>query len=641
MVDKKEQSKEQFEFKTEVKQLLDLVIHSLYSHKDIFLRELISNASDAIDKRRFQSLTDSKLATDNYKIKITADEKKLTLKISDNGIGMAKEELVDNLGTIAKSGTKNFLEKLKTENDTSKLDLIGQFGVGFYSAFMVATKIEVISRKAGEKEAYQWVSQGEGGFEIIATEREEAGTDVVIYLKKEDKQYLEEYEIKQIIKKYSDFVEHPIVMDTKRNEYPKKEDGETDYDAKPAEVISEEELNSRKAIWVKSTSEVTKEEYNEFYKQLSHDYTEPLKVIHYKAEGTIEFKALLYIPSKSPFNLYQPDNKKGIQLYVKRVFIMDDYENIVPEYLRFIKGVVDSGDLPLNVSREILQQDKHLEKIKKGVVKKILNSLKQMKEKETEEYNKFYKEFGAVLKEGIHYDEDNKDFITELIMFKTTKSNDKHKSFARYVEDMPEGQKDIYYLLASSEEEAKKLPVLEVFNKKGYEVLIMTDPVDDWVVSSVLEYKGKKVVAVDKGDVDIVDEEQKKDLDVKKEEYKDLLSFMSQQLTNNVKEVRFSNRLTDSVSCLVNDQYAISKNMEQMFKAMGQAVPVQKKILEINPDHKLVELLKKEHEKDSNSELLKGYTDLVYQQAVIAEGDKLQDPVSFTKKITELMLKGI
>lgn len=642
MVDKEVKLKEQFEFKTEVKQLLDLVIHSLYSHKDIFLRELISNASDAIDKRRFQSLTNTALGTDNYKIKIVCDEKKLILKISDNGIGMTKEELLDNLGTIARSGTKSFLEKIKMENDgKSNLDLIGQFGVGFYSAFMVANKIEVVSKKVGQKEAYSWTSQGEGGFEISASGREEAGTDVIVYLKKDDKKYIDEYEIKQIVKKYSDFVEHPIVMDTKRNEYPKKENGETDYDAKPTEIIEEEELNSRKAIWVKSSSEITKKEYNDFYQHLSHDYNEPLKVIHYKAEGTIEFKALLYIPSKSPFNIYQPDNKKGIQLYVKRVFIMDDYENIVPEYLRFVKGVVDSGDLPLNVSREILQQDKHLEKIKKSVVKKILNKLKQIKEKEPEEYDKFYKEFGAVLKEGVHYDKDNKDLITELIMFKTTKSDDKFKSLSQYVENMPEGQKDIYYLLASSEEEAKKLPVLEVFNKKGYEVFIMTDPVDDWVVSSVSEYKNKQIVAVDKGDVDIVGEEEKKGLEVKKEEFKDLLSFMSQQLTNNVKEVRFSTRLTDSVSCLVNDQYSISKNMEQMFKAMGQAVPVQKKILEINSEHKLVELLKKEYETDKTSELLKAYTELIYQQAVIAEGDKLQDPVSFTKKITDLMLKAL
>lgn len=636
-----EKTTEKFEFKTEVKQLLDLVVHSLYSHKDIFLRELISNASDAIDKRRFQSLTDTGLGLDFYKIKIDRNEKKMILTISDNGIGMSKEELVDNLGTIAKSGTKNFLDKIKAEKDSnSNLDLIGQFGVGFYSAFMVADKIEVVSRKAGEVIAHKWSSQGEGGFELEEAQRSEIGTDVMLFLKEDEKSYLEEYEIKQIVKKYSDFVEHAIVMDTKSNEYPKKENGDMDYDATPVESFIEEELNSKKAIWVKSASEVTKEEYNDFYKHISHDYNEPFKVIHYKAEGTMEFKALLYIPAKSPYNIYQPDNKKGIQLYVKRIFIMDDYANIVPEYLRFIKGVVDSGDLPLNVSREILQQDKHLEKIKKGVVNKILNSLKQMKEKELDEYNKFYQEFGSVLKEGIHYDDENKDNLIDLMMFKTTKSAGLYKSLGQYVADMPAEQKDIYYLLVGSEEEAKKLPVLEAFNKKGFEVLVMTDSVDDWVVSAVLEYKGKKVVAVDKGDVDIADEGEKKDLDAKKEEFKDLLGFMGKQLSENVKEVRFSSRLTNSISCLVNDQFAITKNMEQMFKAMGQTMPAQKKILEINPEHKLIALLKKEFETNSSSELIKDYTELIYAQALIADGDKLSDPVSFTKKVTDLMLKA-
>lgn len=635
-----EKTTEKFEFKTEVKQLLDLVIHSLYSHKDIFLRELISNASDAIDKRKFQSLTDVSLGIDAYKIKIIRDEKKKILTISDNGIGMSKDELLDNLGTIARSGTKSFLENIKLEKD-SNLDLIGQFGVGFYSAFMVADKIEVVSKKIGEKKAYKWISTGEGGFELEEATKIDAGTDVILFLKKEDKAYLDEYELKQIVKKYSDFVEHPIVMDTKKNEYPKKEDGSTDYDATPIEITSEEELNSRKAIWVKSASEVTKEEYNEFYKHLSHDYSDPFKIIHYKAEGTMEFKALLYIPAKSPINMYQPDDKKGIQLYVKRVFIMDDYANIVPEYLRFVKGVIDSGDLPLNVSREILQQDKHLDKIKKGVVKKILNTLKQLKEKEFDEYSKFYKEFGAVIKEGIHHDDENKELLSDLAIYKTTKSGNAYKSLAQYIAEMTTEQKDIYYLLANSEEEAKKLPVLEAFNKKGYEVILMTDPVDDWVVSSLLEYQGKKLVAVDKGDVDITDESEKKELDSKKEEYKDLLDFMGKQLSSDVKEVRFSSRLTNSVSCLVNDQYSITKNMEQMFKAMGQVMPAQKKILELNPEHRLIEVLKKEYEANNNSELLKDYTDLIYQQALIAEGDKLQDPVSFTKKLTELMLKGL
>jgi molecular chaperone HtpG len=633
---------EKFEFKTEVKQILDLVIHSLYSHKDIFLRELISNASDAIDKRKFQALTNPQLSTD-YQIKIESNENESILKISDNGIGMNKDELSDNLGTIARSGTKDFLEQLKEQNKDNKNnpELIGKFGVGFYSAFMVAKKIEVISRKIESENAYKWSSKGEGGFEITEHDKSDIGTEIILYISEENKEYLEEHNIKKIIKKYSDFVEHPILMDTTKDEYPKKEDGTTDYEATPAKITEEEKLNSQKAIWIKNSSEISEEEYTEFYKHLSHDYNNPLKTIHYSAEGTIEFKALLYIPSKSPFNIYQPENKKGIQLYVRRVFIMDNYETLVPEYLRFVKGVVDSNDLPLNVSREILQQDKQLEKIKKNVTKKILNALKQMKEKEIEEYIKFYNQFGSILKEGIHYDYENKEILTELLMYKTTKSDNKLKSLGDYIDNMVSEQKDIYYLLANNEEEAKKIPVLEAFQQKGYEVILMTDTVDDWVVGSMNEYKDKKIIAIDKGNVDISNEEEKKDLTKKQEEYKSLLDFMNKQLAETVKEVKFSNRLTGSVSCLVNDEHAISKNMEQMFKAMGQAVPAQKKILELNANHNLVSVLKKEYEKNSSSELLKNYTDLIYQQALIAEGNRLVDPVSFTKKVSDLMLKAI
>ncbi len=635
-----EKAVEKFEFKAEVKQLLDLVVHSLYSHKDIFLRELISNASDAIDKRKFQSLTDPSLAVDEYSIKINRDEKKKVLTITDTGIGMSKKDLLDNLGTIARSGTKSFVEKLKSAKEENPLELIGQFGVGFYSAFMVSDKIEVVSKKAGAKKAYKWISKGEGGFQLTEADRAEVGTDVILYLKEDDSKYLEEQEIRQIVKKYSDFVEHPIVMDIKKSEYPKKEDGSTDYDATPSEIISEDELNSRKAIWAKPKAEVTKDEYNEFYKHITHDYTDPLKVIHYSAEGTIEFKALLYVPSKAPMNIYQAEDKKGIQLFVKRVFIMDDYMNLVPEYLRFIKGVVDSSDLPLNVSREILQQDRHLEKIKKGIVKKVLSTLKAMKDKNQDEYDKFYNAFGSVLKEGIHYDSDNKDKLSELLMFKTTKSA-VNKSLDQYISDMGEEQNDIYYLLAKSVEEAKNLPVLEAFNKKGYEVILMTDHVDDWVVSALSEYKDKKLVAVDKGDINIADEETEKELSEKKEEYKNLLEFMNKELSEEVKEVRFSSRLTDSVSCLVNDQNSMTQNMQEMFKAMGQAMPDQKKILELNPSHKLVEVLKQEFESNAASPLLKGYITLLHEQALIADGDKLSNPLAFTKKLTDLMLKAV
>lgn len=639
------QTEEQkYEFKTEVKQLLDLVVHSLYSNKEIFLRELISNATDAIDRRRFLALTDKELEAEEgkYQIKIIADKKNKTLTISDNGIGMSDKELIDNLGTIAKSGTKAFLENVKKSESKNTVELIGQFGVGFYSAFMVAHKIEVLTRKVKAKKAYRWISHGEGGFSLINDKKDNPGTDVILYINKENEKFFEEWEIRQIVKKYSDFVEHPIVMDIERDEYPKKEDGTTDYDAKPHKEVVTEELNSRKAIWSKPKAEISEEEYQEFYKHLTHDYNNPFEIIHYSAEGKSEFRALLYFPTKAPVDLYHPEHKKGIQLFVKRVFIMDDYKHLVPEYLRFVKGVVDSSDLPLNVSREILQQDVQLDKIKKSIVNKIFKVLEQLQEKEPDRYKSFYQEFGAVLKEGINYDYDNKAKITELLMYQTSKSLEgQFRTLKEYVEAMPTEQKDIYYVLATNRKEALSSPHLEAFKKKGYEVILMTDPVDEWLMSSMMDYQNKKLVAVDKGELEFED---KIDKEKKKEELKKydlLLKLIKEQIGSDIKDVRFSSRLIDSISCLVADEHAFGKSMEQMFRSMGQEVPEQKKILEINPDHELIVLMDGIKDDPSKADLFKDMTDLIYGQALLTDGEGLKNPLSFSKKVTELMIKAI
>jgi len=640
------ESLQTFEFKAEVKQLLDLVVHSLYSHKDIFLRELISNATDAIDKRRFESLTKTDLAKDagDWKIKISTNEKEETLTISDNGIGMTKENLIDQLGTIAKSGTKNFIEQLKESKgqDQKAISLIGQFGVGFYASFMVADKVTVISKFAGTDKASKWISTGEGSFEVTDAERAQAGTDVVLHLTKENLGYLKEWEIKTIVKKYSDFVEHPIVMDIEREEKPRDTDGKIIEDGKAEKVVSEETLNSMKAIWTKTKKEVTDEEYTNFYKHISKDYTDPFRNIHYSAEGTIEFNALLYIPKKAPMDLFYPDSIKGIHLYVKRVFIMDDCKKLVPEYLRFIKGVVDSSDLPLNVSREILQQDMHLDRIKKNIISKILSTLKSLQKNEFSEYVEFYKEFGAVLKEGLHYDYDNKEKISDLCLFKTTKTIEgEYKSLAQYIEDMQKDQKEIYYFINPDKDTALNSPHLEIFRNKGYEVILMLDPVDEWVIGALSEYKGKKLKAVDKGDIKL--DSNKKDeetLKKKQEEHKNLLEFIKKQLEHNIKEARFSSRLTDSPSCLVADEDAMSAQMAQMFKSMGQAMPLQQKSLEINPNHPITDIMQKLFEKDPAAPELKDYITLLYDQALLSEGSKIADPLSFVKIVSKLMVKA-
>lgn len=636
-------AKNTYKFKTDVKQLLDLVTHSLYSHKDIFLRELISNASDAIDKVRFESLTNPEVLEDNaeWKIKLYPDKEKKTLTISDNGCGMTKDDLKSHIGIIARSGTQEFLEKLKEGKEQDNPDLIGQFGVGFYSSFMVADKVLIRTRTAGGK-GCEWSSTGEADFDIKDYPKLTRGTDIVLHLKEDCQEFLEEYTLRDLVHKYSEFVEFPICMDVERFEYPDNKDGKPDYNAKPDKKIEEEILNSTEAIWLKPKSEVKDEDYSSFYKQLSHDFSDPLETIHYNAEGVLEYKALMYIPSKAPHDIYSRDAVKGLNLYINRVFIMNNCEKLLPVYLRFIKGVVDSSDLPLNVSREILQENPRMEKIKNGLTSKILSTLKEMKEKDREKYENFYKEFGQVLKEGLHYDYASKDKLAELLLFETTKTGEgRYKSLKEYVEGMVKDQKEIYYITAENRTQAISSPQLEAFRSKDMEVLLLTDHVDEYILPNLTEYDGKKLKAVHRGEVEVgEDKERKKEAEDKGREYRDLLSAIKERLMEEVKEVKFSTKLTESACCLTADEGVMTAQMEQMMKAMGQEVPKQKKILELNPGHPVVETLNELFKKDKESRSFGDYVDLLYEQALLTEGSQMKDPLSFAKKVSDLMVKA-
>lgn len=634
-------------FETEVQQLLDLVIHSLYSNRDIFLRELISNSSDAIDKVRFESHSNMAVLEGDpeFKIKLIPDKEAGTLTIRDNGVGMTAEEVERNIGTIAHSGTKAFLTNLKEQNVAEHPELIGQFGVGFYASFMVADRVVLVTRRAGhDRDAgVRWESTGDGSYTIEACDKTGRGTEITLHLKEDLKEYLDEWRIRSIVKKYSDYVQYPVVMDVTRTEVPKGVNGEEIEGAGTIEKTEEETLNSMQAIWTRAKSEISEEEYVEFYKHISHDFDKPLKTIHYAAEGTSEFKALLYIPAHKPFDLFYPDRKRGVQLYVRRVFITDNCEHLVPEYLRFMKGVVDSSDLPLNVSREILQEDVQIKRIQKNLVGKVLATLGEMKEKEPEEYRSFYREFGPVLKEGVHFDYGNRDKLQELLLFESTATEaGAFVSLKEYTERMAEGQQEIYYITGTSRAALEQSPHLEIFRKKGYEVLFLTDPVDEWVVQGLTEYAGKKLKAADRGDVSLASDEEKKEQEAKQEEaakqYGALLQFINGKLADRIKEVRLSNRLTDSACCLVADEYGMNANMERILRAMNQEVPDSKRILELNPDHPLLQVLTGIYEKDQANPRLADYCDLLYDQALLTEGSPIKDPLRFTRLVSELMV---
>ncbi|MCK9228505.1 MAG: molecular chaperone HtpG [Syntrophorhabdaceae bacterium] len=628
---------ERMEFRTEIKQLLDLMIHSLYSHKEVFLRELISNASDAIDRARYESLTNSAILEGGgtWKIKLGIDKDKGTLTVSDNGIGMGRDEIIESLGTIARSGTKEFLEALKREDAKDNPELIGQFGVGFYSSFMVADKITVISRPAGTKGAkgVKWESGGDGTFTVEEVDKDSRGTDVILHLRDEEKMYLSEWEIRSVVKKYSDFIEHPIVMDVEKEVESEIKKGEK------VKVRQEETLNSMKAVWLKEKSEVTTQEYSDFYKHISHDFHSPAKVIHYKAEGTSEFAALMFVPSVAPVNMLYRDFKYGPMLYVKRVRIMDHCEDLIPQYLRFVQGIVDSSDLPLNVSREILQNNRQVDIIKNSVTKKIIDTFEEMKESEYDDYLKIYKEFGRVLKEGIHFDFSRRETIADLLLFATTESEEgKFRTLKEYVADMKEGQEEIYYIVGSSLADAANSPYLEAFRQNGFEVIFMTDDIDDFIFNG-FEYKGKKFHSITRGDITL-DKEKTGQIEETRKKYEKLIDLIKTTLSEDVKDVRLSGRLTDTVCCLVADEGDLDPTMERLLKAMGQEVPAIKRILELNPTHPLFAAMNRAFEKDARSDELKEYIRLLYDQALVLEGSKPKDPAAFSKAIAKLMVEN-
>ncbi len=636
---------ETHQFKTEVQQILNLIINSLYSNKDIFLRELISNASDAIDKLRFKSQTEPDIlgSDTEFKIKIEPDGIKQTLKISDNGIGMTQDEVMENIGTIAHSGTSAFLKAMEQAQSSDILtpELIGQFGVGFYSAFIVAEKVTLITRAAGSDTAVKWVSSGDGTYTIAEAQKDSRGTTIILDLKKkekDEKDYTEEWAIRNIVRQHSDFVAYPIVMDVERDEPIPENEQIKDKDGKPIgettrKVTREETLNSMKAIWTKPKDEVTDEEYEEFYKHLAHDWNPPLERLHMKFEGTTEYQALLYIPSKAPFDLFNAERQHGIHLYCKRVFIMEDCKELIPQYLRFVKGVVDAADLNLNVSREILQQDRLVMNIRKNLVKKVLDLLKGL---DKEKYETFYQEFGPVIKEGIHTDPDKREKIAALARFKTSNSNDKWVSLDEYIENMKPDQKDIYYITGDNLSALANSPHLEKLKEKDYDVLLMSDPVDEWVVQSLTEYQGKSLKSAEKGDLDIdkADEEKQK-------EYTDLFGFIKSQLEEKVKEVKPSTRLKDSVACLSGDTYDMSAYMEKILKASGQKTPESKRVLELNTDHPVIGKIKGIFEADKDNPMLKDYSQMLFDLAVISEGGKIDNPGNFSKLVGELMNSAI
>ncbi len=632
---------ETHEFKTEIKQLLNLIINSLYSNKEIFLRELISNSSDAIDKLRFKAQTDEGILGNDgeFKIKIERDAVKNTLTVEDNGIGMTYDEVLENIGTIAKSGTNDFLEAMKQLNKEATLtpELIGQFGVGFYSSFIVADKITLLTKSANGDPAVRWESHGDGEFTITEAEKSGRGTVITLELKKkeeDDPDFTDEWTIRNIVKQHSDFVAYPIVMDVEKDEPIPENEQLKDKDGKPIgettrKVIKEETLNSMKAIWTKNKADVTDKEYEEFYQHISHDWNPPLEKIHLKLEGTIEYTALLYLPTKAPFDIFNPESKHGVRLYCKRVFIMDDCKELMPEYFRFVKGVVDTPDLNLNVSREILQQDRLVRNIRRNLVKKLIDLLNNM---EPEKYENFWEEFGAVIKVGVHSDFENKNKIADLLRYKTTKSDGKWKSLQQYVDGMPPDQKEIYYITGENMTALINSPLLEQLKSKDFEVLLMTDPIDEWVTQALNEYDGKKLRSAEKGDLDIdkVDEE-------KKDKYETLFKHIRVQLEDTIKEVRPSTRLTDSVACLSGDTYDMSGYMEKILKSTGQQVPENKRALELNMSHPVMEKILGMFEADKDDPKLNDYVQLLLDLAVIGEGGKVEDPSNFSKKIGNLM----
>jgi len=627
--------KEHLNFQTEAKQLLKLMIHSLYSNKEIFLRELISNASDAADKLRFEGLTDPALfeADSDLKIRVSYDSSERTITISDNGIGMSRQEVIDHIGTIAKSGTREFFNSL-TGDQAKDAHLIGQFGVGFYSAFIIADKVTINTRRAGltAEHGVRWESSGEGDYTLETIEKSTRGTEIILHLRKDEDEFLNGMRIRTIIRKYSDHITLPIIM--KKEEWSQE-------DKKNKITDEDETINQANALWARPKSEITVEQYHEFYKHVAHDFEPPLAYLHARVEGNQEYTQLLFIPARAPFDLFDRERRHGIKLYVQRVFIMDDAEKLLPNYLRFVRGVIDSNNLPLNVSREILQESKDIDTIRAGVVKKVLGLIEDLSKNADddgkEKYKTFYREFGQVLKEGVGEDFANRERIAKLLRFVTTQSDSDEPSVSleTYVSRMKEGQEKIYFVTADSLKAAKSSPHLEVFRKKGIEVILLCDRIDEWLVSNLTEFEGKALQSVAKGGLDLgglEDEAEKEEREKETNAYQELTDKMKKMLGEQVKDVRITFRLTESPACLVADTFDMGGNLERLLKSAGQKIQHAKPILEINPHHPMVQRLKTEVDNFDD------WSQILFDQALLAEGGQLEDPAAFVKRLNELLL---
>src|SRR3984957_2293085 len=636
---------EQLEFQAEARQLLDLLVHSVYSDKDSFLRELISNASDALDKLRIEAFQNKDLDVDtsDLHIEIEADEDARTLTVRDNGIGMTRAEVVDLIGTLAKSGTAELRQQLREAKNTAvSEELIGQFGIGFYSTFMAADKVELLTHKAGESEATKGGASGDGTSTIASVEDAPQGTSVTLHLKPEDKEdalhdYTSEWKIRTLVKKYSDFIAWPIRMEVEKRT-PASEDG-----GEETVTIETETLNSMKALWARPKDEVSDEEYKEFYKHIAHAWDEPLEVIAMKAEGTFEYQALLFIPSHAPFDLYEPGADIGVHLYVKRVFIMADCDELMPRYLRFIKGVGDAQDMSLNVSREILQQDRQIKAVRRRLTKKVLSTIKDLQSERPEDYRTFWTQFGRVVKEGLMSDFDNQDALLRISSFASTHSEEDATTLADYVERMKDGQEQIYYATGETRQQLLKSPHLEAFKAKGYEVLLLTDPVDEVWVGPVTELGGKSLQSVAKGEVDLDSgaDRSEAEREEQEKEFADLLTWLTETLSEHVKEVRLSTRLTDSPACLITDAFGMTPALARIYQASGQAVPLGKRILELNPHHRLVTGLRQAQQERADDPTVAETAELLYGTALLAEGGALEDPARFAELLADRLARTV
>jgi molecular chaperone HtpG len=643
---------EQFEFQAETTRLLDLMIHSLYTNKEIFLRELISNSSDAIDRLRFEALTNPGLIADEtFEIRLDVDEAERILTVSDNGIGMSRDEVVANIGTIAKSGTRELRERMRVGEPNEILaELIGQFGVGFYSSFMVADKVTLVTRRAGEQTATRWESTGDGHYTLSPAERDGNGTSITLHLKPADPEsgiedYTDRWTLSRIIRRYSDFVSYPIIHKDEREEPELDESGKQKEGGAKTIVVEDKVLNSMKPLWTRPQAEVAESEYAEFYRHISHNWDEPMETIALKAEGRLEYEALLFIPSKAPFDLFYHGVESGLRLYAKRVMIMEKCEALLPRYLRFLQGVVDSSDLPLNISRQMLQQDRHITQIRKWVTKKTLDKLSSIYETDKEKYLVFWEQFGRALKEGVGFDHDNKDKIVSLLLFQSSNDPEKLTSLKEYVERMKEEQGEIYYLTGESRKIVENSPHLEAFKEKGYEVLYLVEPVDELVVESLSEFDGKKIKSVGKGKVQLGSDEEKqqaeKELKQLEEESAPLLELIQKKLDAHIKQVRLSSRLTTSPVCLVGNEIDYSPQLERLLMKGKGGGPKQRRMMELNPKHEIFVKMRNRFENNKEDSALGDYAELLLGYALLSEGSELPDPVQFNRLVSDLMVKTL